>query len=114
MHEAKPVANNDEGKLVRKFRFFKEILDLFRIVMIALATDAFDFSNLSGTSCSLDILELYFGVCGKINDGPKVIIQALGCFERLEKFDEADRADKLRVFRCCLNYSLEILADIDT
>jgi hypothetical protein len=55
MNKVEPIADNDEGKLVREFRLFKEVLDFLRVIEVTLSTNAFDFPNLTSASGGLDI-----------------------------------------------------------
>jgi hypothetical protein len=46
MNKVEPIADNDERKLVRVFRLFKEVLDFLRVVEVTLSANAFDFPRI--------------------------------------------------------------------
>jgi hypothetical protein len=75
VHEVEPIADNDEGKLVLKFGLFEEVLDLLRIVVVALSTNTFDLSDLVRAGGCLDILEVDFGVLAKVDDRSEIIVE---------------------------------------
>jgi hypothetical protein len=62
MNEIKTVTDDDKGQLIGEFSLFEEVLDLLRVIMVALATDPFDFTNLASASSSLYVLEVDLGV----------------------------------------------------
>lgn len=68
MHEIETVADDNERQLVCELSLFEEVLDLLGIVIVALATDALDFANLTGTGSSLDVLEVNLGVGAEVDD----------------------------------------------
>jgi hypothetical protein len=76
MNKVEPIADNDEGKLVREFRLFKEVLDFLRVIEVTLSTNAFDFPNLTSASGGLDILEMNFWILAEVDDRPEVIVKA--------------------------------------
>ena len=88
VHEAEPVANNDERELVGELGFLEEVLDLLRVVEVALATNALDLANLASTGSSLDVLEVYLGVLAEVDDGPKVVVQT---WRNIETCEESTR-----------------------
>ena len=47
MNKVEPIADNDEGKLVRVFRLFKEVLDFLRVIeLVTLSGNALDFPRI--------------------------------------------------------------------
>ena len=76
MNKVEPIADNDEGKLVREFRLFKEVLDFLRVIQVTLSTNAFDFPNLTSASGGLDILEMDFRILAEVDDRLEVIVKA--------------------------------------
>ena len=76
MNKVEPIADNDEGKLVREFRLFKEVLDFLRAMEVTLSKNAFDFPNLTSASGGLDILEMDFRILAEVDDRPEVIVKA--------------------------------------
>ena len=112
MNEIESIANNNQGKLVRQSRFLQEILYLLRVVVITLATDPFDFGELTTSTGGLDVLEMYVGVGGEIDDTTEVVVQSLEGFELFKEFDELGGTKEIRVFRGDLDDHLEILTDV--
>jgi hypothetical protein len=53
-----PIADNDEGKPVREFRLFEEVLDFLMVIEVSLAANTLDLPNLTWASVGLDILEI--------------------------------------------------------
>jgi hypothetical protein len=75
MHEVEAVTDDDEGKLIWELRFLEEVLDLLRVVVVALSTDPLNFTNLASASSGLDVLEVHLGILAEVNDGAKVIVE---------------------------------------
>jgi hypothetical protein len=75
VHEVEPIADNDKGKLVLKFGLLEEVLDLLRIVVVALSTNTFDLSDLVRAGGCLDILEVDFRVLAKVDDRSEIIVE---------------------------------------
>jgi hypothetical protein len=75
MHEVEPIADNDERKLVLELGLLEEILDLLRVVIVALSTDALHFSDLVGAGGGLNVLEVNLGILAKVYDGSKVVVE---------------------------------------
>jgi len=46
MNKVKPIADNDEGKLLRVFCLFKEVLDFLRVIEVTLLANASDFPRI--------------------------------------------------------------------
>jgi hypothetical protein len=76
MNKVEPIADNDEGKLVREFRLFKEVLDFLRLIEVTLSTNAFDFPNLTSASGGLDILKMNLRILAEVDNRPEVIVEA--------------------------------------
>jgi hypothetical protein len=76
MDKIKPIADNNEGKLVREFCLLEEILDFLRVVEVTLPANALDFPNLSSASGGLDILEMNLRILAKVDNRPEVIVKA--------------------------------------
>ena len=51
----------------------EEVLDAFRIVAVALPTDAFHFFDLPCLTRTLDVFEVYLGVLAEVDDGPQEV-----------------------------------------
>jgi len=75
MNKVKPIADNDERKLVREFRLLKEVLDFLGIIEVALSANALDFSNLTGTSGGLNIFEVNLWILAEVDDRSEVIVE---------------------------------------
>ena len=75
MHKVEPIADNDKRKLVLKFGLLEEVLDFLRVVVVALAANTFDLSDLVGAGGRLDVLEVDFGVLAKVDDRSEIIIE---------------------------------------
>ena len=67
----KPVAHDDERKLVQELDLLEEVFDFLRIIEVTLATDALNLSELTGASGSLDIFEVDFRVLTKVDLEPR-------------------------------------------
>jgi hypothetical protein len=114
MHEAESIADDDKRKLIWQLRLLEEILDLLRVVVIALPADPLDLADLSCPSSSLNILELDFRVGRHIDDRTEVVVETFESLEGLKHLDEANWTDEFRVFGSCLHYDLKILPDVDS
>jgi hypothetical protein len=66
--KVKPIADNDERKLMRKLSLLEKVLHFLRIVVVTLSTDPFDFPNLASTSSGLNVLEVNFGILTQIDN----------------------------------------------
>jgi len=108
------VTNNDKRELVGKFGLLEEVLDLLGVIVIALPANALDFANLSGTSSSLNVLEVHFLILAEVDNRAKIVIQALEAFVALKQFNEFDRAKNVRVLGGDLDDNLEILTNVNT
>ena len=75
VHEIESIANDDERKLVLKFRLLEEVLDFLWVVVVALPADTFDLSDLVRAGSRLDVLEVDLGVLAKVDDGTEVVVQ---------------------------------------
>ena len=75
MDEVESVADNDERKLVRQLSLLQEVLDLLRVVEIALSADTFDFTDLSSARSGLNVLEVNLRILADVDDGTKVVIK---------------------------------------
>jgi hypothetical protein len=75
VNHVETVTNDDEGQLVRHLGFLEEILDLLRIVVVALAADPFNLSNLASPGGGLNVLEVYLGIFAEVNDGTQIVVQ---------------------------------------
>ena len=75
VHKVKPIADNDKRKLVLKFGLLEEVLDLLRIVVVALPANALDLPDLVRAGGRLDVLEMDFGVLAKVDDGSEIIVK---------------------------------------
>ena len=75
VHEVKPIADNNERKLVLEFGLLEEILDFLRVVVVTLSADALDLSDLVGAGGSLDVLEVDLGILAKVDDRPEIVIK---------------------------------------
>ena len=75
MHKVESIADDYERKLVLKFGFLEEVLDFFRVVVIALPADTLDLPYLVRAGGSLDVFEVYFGVLAKIDNRTEIIVE---------------------------------------
>lgn len=75
MHKVEPITDNDKRKLVLKFGLLEEVLDLLRIVVVALSANAFDLPDLVRAGGRLDVLEVDFGVLAKVDNGSEIIVK---------------------------------------
>lgn len=75
MHKVKPIADNDERELILKFGLLEEVLDLLRVVVVALSTNTLHLSDLVRTSGRLDVLEVDFGVLAKVDNRTEVVVE---------------------------------------
>lgn len=114
MHEAESVADDNERKLIWQLRLFEEVLDLLRVVVVALPADPLDLADLSCPSSSLNILELDFRIGRHVDNRTEIVVETFESLERLKHLDEADWTDKFRVFGGCLDYDLEVLPYVDS
>jgi hypothetical protein len=76
MNKVEPITDNDEGKLVREFRLFEEVLNFLRVVEVTLLANTLDSANLTSASGGLDILEMNLRILAKVDNGPEVIVEA--------------------------------------
>ena len=83
--ESKPVANDDERKLVGKFGFLEEVFDLLRVVEVALSTNALNLTNLAGARGGLNVLEVYLGILAQVDNRAEVVIQPLRNVRTVDK-----------------------------
>jgi hypothetical protein len=72
----KPIADNDEGKLVREFRLFEEVLDFLTVIEVTLSANTLDLTNLTCASVGLDTLEMNLRILAKVDNRPEVIVEA--------------------------------------
>ena len=129
MNKVETIADDDKGKLILKFCLLQEILDLLRVIVIALSTDTLDFTNLASPSGSLDVFEVDFGIFAEVNNRSEVVVETLHkcqlhsggsvggiltfeCLERLKHLDQLHRAKDVGVLGSNLDDNLEILSDI--
>ena len=75
VHKVEPIADNDKRKLVLKFGLLEEVLDLLRIVVVALSANAFDLSDLVRAGGCLNVLEVDLGVLAKVDNRSKIIVE---------------------------------------
>ena len=75
VNKVESVADNDEWKLIRQLGLLKEVLDLLRVVIVALSTDTFYFSYLTSAACCLNVLEVYFGILAEIDNGAEIVVE---------------------------------------
>jgi hypothetical protein len=77
MDKVETIANNNERELVGQLGLLQEVLNLLRIVVVALSADTFNFSDLTGSRCSLDVLEVNLRVSAEVDDGSQVVVETL-------------------------------------
>jgi hypothetical protein len=70
------VANDDKGKLVGQLGLLEEVLDLLRVVVVALAADTLDLADLARARRRLDVLEVNLGVLADVHDRAEVVVQS--------------------------------------
>ena len=75
MNEVEPLTDNDERKLIRELRFLEEVLDFLGVIEVTLPAEALDFSNLTSSSCSLDIFEMDLWILAQVDDGTQVVVE---------------------------------------
>jgi len=78
VNKVEPIADDNKRKLVLEFSLLEEVLDLLRVVVVALSANTFDFSNLVGACGCLNILEVDFGVLAKVDDRSEIIVETCG------------------------------------
>jgi hypothetical protein len=93
--EVEAVADDDKRQLIGKFGLLQEILDLLRIVVVALSADPLDLPNLTCASGCLNVLEMYLGIFAKVDDRAKIVVQP---YQRLSD-DHKGRKDDLSYLR---------------
>jgi len=54
-------------EVICEFGFHEEILDFLQAVEVTLATDTFDFMDLTSASGGLDILEVHLGILAQVD-----------------------------------------------
>ena len=113
MHEVESVADDDERELIRELGFLEKVLDLLRVVEVALSAEAFDFSDLTSSGCGLDVLEVHLGILAEVDDRAKVVVKTFEALERLEHLDQVDGAEDVGVLGRDLDNDLQVLAHVD-
>jgi hypothetical protein len=53
MNKIETITDNNQGQLIREFGLLEEVLDPLGIIVVALATHSFDFTDLASASGSL-------------------------------------------------------------
>ena len=53
--------------------YFEEIFDSLWIVAVAFSADTFNFLDLAGLACCLNVLEVNFGVLREVDNGPQEV-----------------------------------------
>lgn len=76
LDEAESIADDDERELIGELGFFEEVLDLFGVVVLRLAADAFDFADLTGSRCRLNVFEVDLGVLAEVDDRAEIVVEA--------------------------------------
>ena len=76
MNKIKPIANDNKGQLVQKFGLLKKVLNLLRIVVIALLADLFNLTDLTSMCSSLNVFEMHFRIFTKVDDRSKIVVKA--------------------------------------
>ena len=69
------VADDDEGQLVRELGLLEEVLDLLRVVEVALAADALDFADLASASGGLNVLEVHLRVLAEVDNRAEIVVE---------------------------------------
>jgi hypothetical protein len=75
VNEVEPLTDNDERKLIGELRFLEEVLDFLGVIEVTLPAEALDFSNLTSSSCSLDIFEMDLWILAQVDDGTQVVVE---------------------------------------
>lgn len=75
VHVVEPVADDDERQLVRELGLLEEVLDLLRVVEVALAHDTLHLADLAGPGGGLDVLEVHLGVLAQVHDRAEVVVE---------------------------------------
>lgn len=76
MNKVKSIADDDQGKLVRKLLLLQKVFHAFRLVAAALAANALNFFDLVSFAGSLNVFEVNLGVLAEVDDRPQEIIKA--------------------------------------
>ena len=106
------IADDNERELVGEFLLLEEIFDLFRFVAVGLSANSLDLFDLVSFDSGLDILEVHVSFLTEINDRSQEVEKTLVALEALEKLDKLIISELFVVFRCDLDYKLQILANV--
>jgi len=66
------------GSWSRELGLLEEVPDFLRVIMVTLATDTLDLSNLACTYHSLDVLEVDLWVLTEVDNRPKIVVETYG------------------------------------
>lgn len=92
---------------------FEEVLDLLRVVNVALPADSLNLSDLTRPRSGDDVLVVNLRVLAEVDDRPEVVVESLKGSVVLEELDELKRSEQLRVFGRDLDDDLKVLTDVD-
>jgi hypothetical protein len=74
VNEVEPLTDDDERKLIGEFHFLEEVLDFLGVIEVTLPENALDFSDLTSSSCSLDIFEMDLWIFAQVDDRTQVVV----------------------------------------
>ena len=112
MDKVETVANNDKRKLLGELGLLEEVLDLLRVVVVAVTADTLNLVKLTHLGGSLNVLEVNIGVLRQVDNAAKVIEETLSSLVLLKQVNKTDRAKKLRVLGGNVHNRLQVLADV--
>ena len=75
MNGVEPITGNGGRELIDVLHFLEEVLDFLGVIEVTLPADALDFSNLTSSSCSLDIFKMDLWILAQVDDGTQVVVE---------------------------------------
>jgi hypothetical protein len=74
VNEVEPLTDNYGWKLIGELRFLEEFLDFLGVIEVTLPANTLDFSDLTSSSCSLDIFEMDLRILAQVDDRTQVVV----------------------------------------
>jgi hypothetical protein len=68
MDEVETIVDNDEWELIGELGFLEEVFDLLQIIEVTLSANAFDLTDLTSASGSLDVLKVNLGILAEVEN----------------------------------------------
>ena len=68
VNKVESVADDDERELIGQLSLLEEVLDLLGVVEVTLPTDTLDFTDLTSTNGSLNVLEVNLWILAEVDD----------------------------------------------